>query len=753
MRILPYIAALSACALAAPASAQAEHAEDDHAPAFGVIVVTAKQADAALDRYPGSASVFDASALAERHVDDLTALSFAMPNVSLDAIGTFRGVANFSIRGLGINSSIPSIDPAVGLFVDNMFVGINAGTLYDALDIESVQVLRGPQSVLFGRNTTGGAVLVKTGDPTWHWQGSVRLNVEAPLGKGRGAPLATVRAVTSGPLSDRVAIRLAGLHSSDGGYFRNDVDGRAFGSSDTSIARGTILYRPTERLSLTAKAEWMKSDGEGAPGHNNGLFPRDNFHLSLDERGFHHAKSRLALLRAELDMGAGKLTSLSGWRDYRLRTRNDIDSTPMTIFHSDTGTRQEQWSQELFYTRASDRVDLLVGAYAFGQRQGYDEDRNLAGFGQPKNYGGGRQRHGVYALYGNADVHVTEALTLSGGLRASYERKSADITYVRARDACSAIAGTCPVAGERVPGENNGFTDRRHWTALSPRLGLSYRADARTSLYLNWQRGERSGGYNLRITQPAAFEQVAREQGTPAFGAERVDNVEAGMKWRSPDRRLYLSAAVFWTEVDNMQREISVASATSGLAQSVYNTADARIRGTEIEAEFTPLPALRLRANAGYIDARYRRIFFDISGDGRIDAADAALRLPRVPEWTWGAGGEWRRPMGSAALIVQADFQHRARYAYTDNNYGWVDAIDRLDAGVAVDLGRPAMRIGLYGRNLLDQVQFGGDTQLGFAGGPNSDGNDRPFDPHPAAGTFSPLMKGRQIGLQLDMRF
>lgn len=717
------------------------------------ILVTAKMSDADLRDYAGSAVVFSDDQLALRHVDNLTALSFAAPNISLDAIGTFRGVANFSIRGLGVNSSIPSIDPAVGLFVDNIFMGINAGTLYDALDVANVQILRGPQSVLFGRNTTGGAVLVATGDPTWDWQGSAQLNVETPLAKGRGAPMATVRGMISGPISENVAVRLAALHSSDGGYFRNDFDGRAFGRAETSIMRGTILFRPTDRLTLASKAEWMKSDGDGAPGHNNGLFPRDSFRLELDERGFHHSTAHMAMLRAEWEMGEGHLTSLSAWRDYRLRTRNDIDSSPIAFFHSDTGTQQEQWSQDLYYRRGSDRVDMLVGAYAFGQQQGYDEDRNLIGLGQPKNYGGGRQKHHVYALYGNVDVHLNSALTVSGGLRWSTEKKRVAITYVRARDACSAIDRTCPVTGEREAGENNGFEDGRRWNAVSPSLSLAYRADDRASLYVNWRRGERSGGYNLRITQPAAFEQVTQEQGSPAFDAEQVDNFEAGLKWQSQDRKVTGNIALFWTEVADMQREISVASATSGLAQSVYNTADARIRGAEWDAEWTPLLGLKLRANAGYIDARYRRIFYDISGDGKIDAGDAALHLPRAPKWTWGAGGEWRHSLGASALILRADYQHRARYAYTDNNYGWVSAIDSLDASIGLDLAKPAMRISLHGRNLLDQVQFGGDTQLGFAGGPNSGGSEHVFGDRPAVGTFSPLMKGRRIGAEWAMRF
>ena len=125
--------------------------------AEGVIVVTStKDEPSTLLDYPGSVTVVDAEELEARSFQDLSTLSYASPNVSLDPIGTFKGVANFSIRGLGINSSIPSIDPAVGLFVDGVYMGINAGTMFDMLDVEQVDILRGPQGVSFGRNTTGG---------------------------------------------------------------------------------------------------------------------------------------------------------------------------------------------------------------------------------------------------------------------------------------------------------------------------------------------------------------------------------------------------------------------------------------------------------------------------------------------------------------------------------------------------------------------------------------------------------------------
>jgi iron complex outermembrane receptor protein len=300
--------------------------------------------------------------------------------------------------------------------------------------------------------------------------------------------------------------------------------------------------------------------------------------------------------------------------------------------------------------------------------------------------------------------------------------------------------------------ENNGFTDQRNWSNLSPRVAVTFRPLDNASAYASWTRGFRSGGYNLRITQPAAFEQVAASLGSPAFDAERIDSFEIGTKWRTPDRRARIDAALFWMEVDGLQREINVPSATSGLAQSVYNTADARIRGGEIEAEFALTPSLRLSANLGYVDARYTAAFFDIDSSGAIDAGDLDLELPRAPEWTWGGAIDWSTPIGGpASLFVNAFFQHRSSYAYTDNNWGYNDPSDRLDASVGVNLGNPAIRVTLFGRNLLDELQFGGDTQLPFAGGVLSDGNNRPFDPNPSAGTFSPVFKGRTVGVEVSM--
>lgn len=756
---LPLGGALILAAFAAPAAhAQASTAPELKEPEERTIVVSIKNPSADLDSYAGSASDINVNDLDARNVTDLSSLSYVAPNVSLDPIGTFKGVANFSIRGLGINSSIPSIEPAVGLFVDGVYMGVNAGTVFDLVDVRSVELLRGPQGVAFGHNTTGGAVLISTADPSREWLGHASLAFEGPVDGGRGGPMATGRAVVSGPLSAALAIRLAALHSTDSGYFRNQLTGGRLGKSETTVLRAGLSFEASDRLTLTAKAEYTDSNGDGAATHNNGQFPRDQFDISINQPGFYRSENRFAVLRAEYELDTGVITSITGWRKYGQRTRNDIDSSPLKIFESDTGTSQEQWSNEIYYAADLGRVSFTLGAYIFHQDLGYDEDRDLTGIGGTLQYGGGTQGHDVYGLYGQLDYDIAPALALSVGARWSREEKSARITYVRPRSACSAIARTCPISGTN-PGvatrENNGFTDKRAWSNLAPRVALTYTVAPTARIYASATRGFRSGGYNLRITQPAAFEAVSGMLGSLSFDAERIDSFEAGVKWRSDDLSARIEAALFWMDVNSMQREINVPSASSGLAQSVFNTADARIRGGEIEAEYAVTANLRIAANLGYVDARYTQAFYDINSDGVIDVQDLALALPRAPEWTWGGSIDWSTPIGKggASVFANAFFQHRAKYAYTDNNWGYNSPSNRLDAGIGVNLGSPAIRFTLFGRNLLDELQFGGDTQLPFAGGGQSDGNNAPFDPNPAAGTFSPAFKGRTLGVDVSMDF
>jgi iron complex outermembrane receptor protein len=750
--------ALAGGMMCASTTARADDAAVDAVTPDPSITVTAtkKAGGEAVADVPAAVTVFSGKALEGRQFQDLQSLSYSVPGVSLDSVGTFRGVANFSIRGLGINSSIPSIDAAVGTVIDGVYVASNAGLVLDQFDTGSVEVVRGPQGVLFGRNTTGGAVLINTADPTFDWEGHVRLSGEGPVDPGRGTLRGTGQLVVSGPIvSDKIAIRLGVYHDSDGGYFRNLYNGANFGKSETTVLRAGLKALVTDRLTITAKGEYLTMSGDGATTQDHGLFSRDSFDLSVDNPGYIHGKSRFATVKVDWQVGPGTLTDIAGWRHYSHQTSNDIDSTPQPLFNSLTALDQEQWSNELRWSGKLGPLDLTTGGYLFHQTIAYEENRAGAFF--PKTYyGGGTEDHHVYGLFGEGDLHATSALTLTAGLRWSYEKKSVGLTFVRPRPQCSVVEGTCPVSGINpfVPGEANGLTDQHHWSNFSPKFGISYKLADNALAYASWTRGERSGGYNLRVTQPAAFEEIAAAQGSAAFGPERVDQYEIGLKLASRDKRATLNLAGYRSQVRGVQREINVASADSGLAQYIYNTGNARIWGGELEAGFTPVPALRLTADVGYIDAKYTHLDFDLNGDGVINAADYALQLPRAPKWTFGGSVTHVLPLGGeTTLTSRAEYHHRSRYAWTDDNLGFNGSSDMLDASIALALGKPAITLAAYAKNLLDAVQFGGDTQLPFGAGPFSDGSARPFDPHPSAGTFSPLFKGRLVGFALAMDF
>lgn len=716
-----------------------------------VITATKKAQSEALADIPVAITHFDTETLNKLHLQDLGNLSFSVPNVSLDSVGTTRGVANFAIRGLGINSGIPSIEPAVGVFIDGIYLGTNNGVSLDLADIANIDVLRGPQGILFGRNTTGGAVLVNTADPDGVTAFRARIGYEGPVDKGRGSGSLSLQSSLTGPLfADVISARIAVRYVRDRGYFRNLFDGRDFGSAETLIMRGGLELKPTQGVRMVLKGERLTSTGDGPASQNHGIWARGGFDFAINHRGLHAVRSHLVSWKSDIDAGEGKVTNIFGYRDYRGDTDADIDSTVFTLFHSPTRLRQRQWSNELRYAVRLGSADLTAGSYWFDQEIGYDEIRYI---GVNSFYGGGRQKQSTLGLFAAASVAITPALTFNTGFRWSEEGKSARITYVRPRAACSVIEGSCPVTGTNPLSatENNGFADARRWGSFTPHLGLQYHIDAYFDAYAGWTRGVRSGGYNLRITQPAAFEAIAAKNGSFAFDPERVDSFEVGFKYSG--QKLFINTAFFRMEVNDLQREISQSSGVSGIAQSIYNTADARIQGLEFEGRWNLSKGVQLSAHGGLLGAKYRRVTFDISGDGIINAADLALALPRAPRISWGGSIEQRWETGAIGSIsTRVSFDHRSRAAYTDNGYGWLRSADRLDAHLAWTPSARWLTLSLYGRNLLDAVSHGGDTQIPF-GGILSDRTNKPFDLYPAAGTFSPLGKGRAIGLELSIDF
>ena len=704
-------------------------------------------------------TAFNADTLEAFKIRDIQGLSFQTPNVSLDQIGTSRGQANFSVRGLGINSSIPSIDPTVGVFVDGVYLGINAGVVFDLFDLESVEILRGPQGVLFGRNVTGGAVVLNTGNPTEDFRGKFRAAVDGPLvDGGRGGANYTVSGTISGPIvEDTLLFKLGAYYNKDEGYFTNLFDGSNHGEADTKILRGALEGRFGD-LMIRAKLDYFESEGDGPSAQNRGIFDRDSFDFAIDEPGFYANEIWTGSLTAEWDIGPGTLTNIFGYRDYTASTRGDIDATPVFLFHSGTQTTQDQISNELRYAISTDSLDLTFGGFYFDQSLAYDESRELRRDLPPANqppvfFGGGRQTHEVIGVFANAQYEFLPSLSLIAGIRWNQETKDAAVTYITPRAPCSVVAGTCPVgtAPFNPLTETNGFTDDVRFRNVSPKLGLQYEF-ANSQVYGHWSRGFRSGGYNFRITNVAVFNRAVAATGNLFFDEEQVDSYEIGGKFQTEDGSFTLNLAAYVTKIGDLQREVNLADPGAGVVQNILNTADATIKGFEAEARMRVSDSLIVTANFGLIDDKYDSILFDISGDGLINDTDLALRIPRVPEVTWGMGLVHELLLGDSEILTRVTYQYRDEFAFTDDNLGFIQDVSNLEANITWVTPVEGLSLSVYGRNLFDEVQAGGDTQVPF-GGPNSTGVRRPFADNPTQGTFSPLQRGRNVGVEALFEF
>ena len=684
------------------------------------ILVTAQKREQLIQDVSLPVTAFDADQLDTLKVRDLGDLTVGIPNVGLDEIGTSRGTANFSIRGLGINSSIPTIDPTVGVFVDGVYMGTNAMVLYDAFDLEGIEVLRGPQGVLFGRNVVGGAVLLNTKAPTDQYEARLRSAVEG----GGKAPNMYVSGTLNAPLTDTLRARFTIYSNQDQGWFENEYDDRAFGAQDTLMLRPVFSWQPTDTLSLTVRYEYQDRDGDGAAVQNTVRFDRRSHDFSVNNDGFLDTKIHILSTRLDwtVPLGNGTVTNIFGWRDAQADALSSVDELASTtaLRNLETLLRAEQFSNELRYTGVFfDRLQLVTGLYYFTNASDYHERRKLAddppGRTRVQN-GGGLYDVDTLGVFMAGDYDLTDWLTLNAGLRFSYEAKEVDVTTI-ALDltTCNIVHGpACP----------SDFRDTETWTSLSPKVGLSYRYDDDTLLYAHWTRGFRSGGYNLRNTHP--------DIGPGPFDEEQVDNYELGFK-STIGGRARLSGALFFSQVGDLQREVAFGLPDGGFAQVVRNTADTDIFGLELEGSFALTQDLMLRAAMGYIDTEYTEVKFDLNRDNAVDRKDKALEPPRAPTWTYSLGLLHTLDIGSRhRLVSRVNYAYRDKEYNTDSNLGFNRQLKLLKAGVDLHVNDSQWVVSVYGKNLLGQVKHG-INGLG--------------------GAFSPLAKGRVYGLELTYYF
>jgi iron complex outermembrane receptor protein len=691
------------------------------------ITVTATKREGGIDVQDAALAVsaYGENQIDAMHLRDLSAIGFVAPNVQLEDIGTTRGTANFTIRGIGINSSIPSIDPAVGVFVDGMYLGINGGVVLDMFDLEGVEVLRGPQGLLFGRNVTGGAVLLRTSRPTDEFHVNAKVAAETGLNQFYSA-------VVSGPLGDTFGGKLAVYHNNDDGWHENLATGEDHGAADTTIVRAAFDFSPTDTFDAILRFDHGESDGDGPASQNAGLFSADSFDFAIDEPGFYDASWDQAILEASWDVGFGdgQVVNILGWREYENNTNGDIDSSPIHIFHALSNTDQSQWSNELRYSGSFDRYYLTTGIFYLEQDLAYTEQRLIPPAGLNIT-GGGFQDMTSLGIFTQLDVVLTDEITLNLGARYDREKKEARIANL--------FLNQCVLGGDCAFFD---LDDSRTWNAFTPKIGLQISPDESTMMYAFWTKGFRSGGYNMRHTSFAFPNE--------AFDQEELNSVEVGLKKDLADGRVRVNAAAFHNTFTDMQREINLSDPTVGVVQLIRNTADATITGFDAEIGWAMSESLFLQANLGYVDGSYDEVLFDLSSDGVIDAADRELDIPRLAPWSYGAQLTYQRQWSQGTFTVQGSGYHRDASAYTDNNRGSLRAADMFDANLSLGFMDDRLTVSAFGKNLKDEVTIGGDTQLppNFPGGPAF---PVPSLAGPGA-TFSPLNKGRVYGLEIQYR-
>jgi iron complex outermembrane receptor protein len=726
-----------------PVAAQSEDARPGASTMLEEVVVTARKREESAQDVPLAITAFGSAQIESLKVRDLTNLSVGMPNVALDDIATTRGSANFSIRGLGINSSIASIDPTVGLFVDGVYMGNNVGVIFDMFDVESVEVLRGPQGILFGRNVTGGAILLNTKKPGDEFEGKIRAAVD---GGGDGGNNMYLMGSVGGAVSDTFALKLSAYYNNDDGWFKNPFDGSNQGAIEQTMIRPVAVWTPNENTELVLRYEYTEIDGDGPTSqtHTNGSgvpgafanFERDSFDFSIDERGFQKVKTDFvsAELNIDVGFGDGTITNIFGWRESESSSNADIDAQPVWLFHAPAWLNTDQISNELRYNgRFGDRSNVTAGVYYFENEINYHERRELLGIATggvaPAAVfdGGGDYNVETLGVFLAVDFDLSDQWILNTGLRYTREEKDANIASLSANIGlpCNVVTtADCPFD----------FVDSDSWTNVSPKIGLTYEISDGSLAYGHWTQGVRSGGYNLRNTSfnPAD---------TPGpFDEETVDSFEIGYKSTHEWGRL--NAAVFYNTIDDMQREINLPGPI-GVIQLIRNTADATITGVEVDGSFGLTDNLILLASVGVIDAGYDEVRIDLNGDGVIDEADKALDLPRAAELTYSIGFTHDLELGQwGYLTSRINYAYRDESAYTDNNLGFITDQSILDAGLDFYSRGGDWVFSIYGRNILDEVKHGGDTQL-------------PVDIGgvPTGGTFSPLAKGRVIGAEVTWSF
>ena len=738
------------------------------AQAIDEIVVTSQKRAAGISVQDIATSVTAVNADLIEATDsiDLTDIGRLAPNATLHPSATFASTPNFLIRGIGVSGTTRSLDPSVGVIVDGVYLGFPVGANLDMFDRESVEILRGPQGTLLGRNVTGGAIVVRTARPTGEFGGKVNIvagdydrldvsaSIEGPLVEGKvSAKVAFMSRSRDGYWEDNNGGTI--VPDPTAGGFAGDFDLAGQGASgtkpdvDLTIVRPMLYFTPSDNLDITLMAEFLR-DKSGtansrnfvhptAPARRSQLWgytpPNDPYEINHNLMGGNDLETETFIAEFNYQTQNGKLTGIASYRELTYDSSTDFDGTPFTIFHfPDNHEEQEQTTMELRYAaNVSDKLSYVVGVSTFDQEFFVGERRLI---GSLDRSGVSEIEHDTLGVFAEIDYMMTDQLKLTVGAR--YTEESKDVTF-NAIGSCLLDFSSCP--GTTAAPNAGLFSDDINlqvggdFDDTTPKVALTYFVNDDVNVYASYTEGFRSGSFDARARTRDSF-----LNSRP--GPETVESFELGFKSLLNDDKLLLNVAVFSAKYDDIQKlalepcTINLTTCTSGNIQRLINAAEATIEGIEIETKAFVTDSLVLEGALGYTDAGYDSFTgFDADGTAGYDpvtdpAAAAALPFERVPELTYTVAASYNVPMASGSEL---DF--RVSYAFTDdftNNATGTAAIATesyglLDASVSYTRDSDGLKLTLFGKNITDEEyhDFALDnalTRLTWGGTPSTYG-------------------------------
>jgi iron complex outermembrane receptor protein len=717
--IAPHTAFAQQSAGQVPAD-NAEAASESDTGVRDIIVTATKRAGGvSVQNAPVAVTAFDKQLIDDLHITQINDFANSLPNVFMSGAVSTPRTAGFFIRGMGVNTTNSSVTPAVGVFVDGVYLGVNQGTVLDAFDLAGVEVLRGPQGLLFGRNTTAGAVLLRTTDPTDELKIDAKLSVDGGL-NGNGLNY-TGSVLVSGPLNDSGTLKgkIAVFGNNDQGYFFNHWNNNdRFGKSSTALVRGALSYQPNDDVKTILRFEQGAVNGDGVVVKSPGIASLDNFYVSNNFEGFSNYDWTMITNETNINVpfGDGTITNIAGYREITSKSGVDSDGSPITYGHGRLRMDQWQLSNELRYSGTFGILKPTVGVFYYKDRVAQVEDFLLgSGALLPA---GGKIHSWQYAVFGAFDIDLPYDFTLTLGARYSKEHKEAQVQQ-------RGPAATSPCSYDRGGCSSYAFQGEHSWDFFTPKIGLAWTPSGETNIYGYWTRANRSGGYNVRQSNAAS---------PGPYNQEETTTYEVGVKQKLLDRRVSIGLAAFQTKLDNLQRDLNLPT-PFGVSSLTVNVGTIKLKGVEGELTVTPVKGLTLSGNFGYVDNKFTRILYDLSNNGSIGPEDFARKLPFASKWSYGFSVAYDHDTSFGSMGARVSFNHRDRAFGNDANSSLLNPVNNLDGSLSLTSGRTTLSF--YGKNLLNRVTFGINSPQAY---------------YPQA-SFIPINKGRVVGMQVQFTY